>query len=54
MAARSPALKDRVTDLDKIQQLTIELLRPWAQPGCSIKSAHDIAETMATKQRFKS
>ena len=53
MAARSPALRDRVKDIDNLQQRAICLLEPWAQPGCSIKSAHEIALLVASKQRFQ-
>ena len=53
IAAQSPPLERLAQDVETIQQVTMDILEPWAQPRTSIKSAYDIASVVAAKQRFK-
>jgi hypothetical protein len=42
-----------IADIERIHEITMELLEPWAQAGTSIKSGYEIASLIAAKQRFR-
>lgn len=54
IASHSPSLQNLVQDIDKLLDLTIELLKPWALPGSSIECALEIVTTISRKRRFRS
>ncbi|RFU31977.1 hypothetical protein B7463_g4371, partial [Scytalidium lignicola] len=53
IAARSSALRNLVDDIEMLQNLTIELLKPWACPGSSVECALEIVGSISRKQRFR-
>lgn len=49
LAALSPQLRGFIPDLETLQNLTLNQLRPWAAKGSGIESAYDIVDTIRKK-----
>ncbi|KAL2187706.1 hypothetical protein L209DRAFT_753811 [Thermothelomyces heterothallicus CBS 203.75] len=54
LASRNPALSQFVPDIDELQTLAINNVRPWAYRGSSIETVLSIMEEMQRKQRLLS
>ncbi|OQV03337.1 Fungal specific transcription factor domain-containing protein [Cladophialophora immunda] len=49
ISARSPILKPFVTDVDALQHLALDRLRPWAEDGSAAESAYEILSSIRKK-----
>ncbi|KAL6868699.1 hypothetical protein ACO1O0_000015 [Amphichorda felina] len=53
LSALSPSLNQYVSDLDSLQTLALDALRPWADSGSGIESAYEILNAMRSKFRYR-
>lgn len=49
ISARSPILKAFVSDVDALQKLALDRLRPWVENGSAAESAYDILNSIRKK-----
>ena len=53
ISALSPSLREYVSDLDSLQTLALDALRPWAEDGSAIESAYEILSSIRNKFRYR-
>lgn len=52
LASRNPALCHLVPDIDDLQTLAVNNVRPWAYRGSSLETVVSVMEEMQRKQRL--
>ncbi|KAJ5623713.1 hypothetical protein N7510_000022 [Penicillium lagena] len=53
ISASSHSLREYVSDLESLQTLALDALRPWAEDGSAIESAYEILSSIRNKFRYR-